>query len=84
MYYMKKYNPLLTINVTLLTLGFAVYVLYIGASIIIPFVVAVLFSFMLLSISKFYEKLPKPVAISLDEYLEGKVEKVVKTTEEEA
>ncbi len=37
-----------------------------------------------IEISKFYEKLPKPVAISLDEYLEGKVEKVVKTTEEEA
>ena len=53
---MKKYSPLLTINVTLLTLWFAVYVLYIGSSIIIPFVVAVLLSFMILSISNFYHK----------------------------
>jgi AI-2 transport protein TqsA len=53
---MKKYSPLLTINVTLLTLWFSVYVLYIGSSIIIPFVVAVLLSFMVLSISYFYEK----------------------------
>lgn len=53
---MKKYSPLLTINVTLLTLGFFVYVLYIGSSIIIPFVVAVLLSFMILSISNFYNK----------------------------
>lgn len=53
---MKKYSSLLTVNVTLLTLGFFVYVLYIGASIIIPFVVAVLLSFMILSISNFYHK----------------------------
>ena len=53
---MKKYSPLLTVNVTLLTLGFAVYVLEIGSSIIIPFVVAVLLSFLLLSISNFYNK----------------------------
>lgn len=53
---MKKYSPLLTINVTLLTLWFVVYVLFIGSSIIIPFVVAVLLSFMILSISNFYSK----------------------------
>jgi AI-2 transport protein TqsA len=53
---MKKYSPLLTVNVTILTLGFFVYVLYIGASIVIPFVVAVLLSFMVISISHFYEK----------------------------
>lgn len=51
---MKKYNSLLTINVTVLTLWFFVYVLYIGASIVIPFVVAVLLSFVILSISNFY------------------------------
>ncbi len=53
---MKKYSSLLTINVTILTLGFFVYVLYIGSSIIIPFVVAVLLSFMIISISNFYHK----------------------------
>jgi len=51
---MKKYSPLLTINVTLITLGFFVYVLSIGASIIIPFVLAVLLSFLILSIQWFF------------------------------
>lgn len=50
----KKYSALLSVNITLITLGFFVYVLYIWASIIIPFVVAVLLSFMILSISNFY------------------------------
>ncbi len=50
----KKYNSLLTINVTILTLGFFIYVLYIGAPIIIPFVVAVLLSFIIISLSSFF------------------------------
>tara|TARA_B110000211_G_C13909020_1_gene477453 strand:+ start:296 stop:634 length:339 start_codon:yes stop_codon:yes gene_type:complete len=36
-----------------------------------------------IEISKFYEKLPKPVAIALEEYLAEKVAKVVKKEEEE-
>ena len=36
-----------------------------------------------IEISKFYEKLPKPVAIALEEYLADKVAKVVKKEEEE-
>tara|TARA_B110000093_G_scaffold21941_1_gene20037 strand:- start:3861 stop:4199 length:339 start_codon:yes stop_codon:yes gene_type:complete len=36
-----------------------------------------------IEISKFYEKLPKPVAIALEEYLAEKVTKVVKKEEEE-
>ena len=51
---MKKQWNLLTINVTILTLGFFIYVLYIGASIVIPFVVAVLLSFIIISITNFY------------------------------
>ena len=35
-----------------------------------------------IEISKFYEKLPKPVAIALEEYLAGKVSKIVKKEEE--
>jgi DNA-directed RNA polymerase subunit K/omega len=35
-----------------------------------------------IEISKFYEKLPKPVAIALEEYLAEKVSKVVKKEEE--
>jgi DNA-directed RNA polymerase subunit K/omega len=37
-----------------------------------------------IEISKFYEKLPKPVAIALEEFLKEKVKQVVKVTEEEA
>ena len=39
-----------------------------------------------IEISKFYEKLPKPVAIALEEYMETKLSKVVKeeVSEEEA
>lgn len=52
--YWKKNSNLLTINVTLLTFGFFIYVLYIGSSIIIPFVIAILLSFIILSITNFY------------------------------
>jgi len=51
---MKKYSSLLSFNVMLLTIWFIVYVLYIGASIIIPFVVAVLLSFIIISLKWFY------------------------------
>ncbi len=37
-----------------------------------------------IEISKFYEKLPKPVAIALEEFLKEKVKQVVEVTEEEA
>jgi DNA-directed RNA polymerase subunit K/omega len=37
-----------------------------------------------IEISKFYEKLPKPVAIALEEFLKENVKQVVKVTEEEA
>lgn len=36
-----------------------------------------------IEISKFYEKLPKPVAIALEEFLNEKVEKVTKAESEE-
>jgi len=49
-----KPSPFLSFNIAFLTLGFFIYVLYIGASIIIPFVVAVLLSFLTLSIAGFY------------------------------
>ena len=37
-----------------------------------------------IEISKFYEKLPKPVAIALEEFLKEKVNKIEKVTEKEA
>lgn len=53
---MKKHVNLLTVNITLLTLGFFVYVLYIGASIIIPLLLALLLSFIILSITNAFRK----------------------------
>lgn len=53
---MKKHVNLLTVNITLLTLGFFVYVLYIGASIIIPLLLALLLSFIILSITNAFCK----------------------------
>lgn len=51
---MKKYNTLIAVNLTLITLGFAVYILYIGASLFIPFVVALLVSFIILSLTSYF------------------------------
>ena len=51
---MRKNNPLIATCIVLLTLWAFVYVLYIGASIVIPFVVAVLLSFIIISLSGFF------------------------------
>lgn len=50
----KKNNTLLTVNVAFITLIFFIYVLSIGASIIIPFILAILLSFLIISIQWFY------------------------------
>lgn len=47
----KKSLPLISINLTLLTFAAFMYVLYIGASIIIPVILALLLSFIILSLS---------------------------------
>lgn len=51
---MKKNNTVVTISVVILTLVVVFYVLYIGASIIIPFVIALLLSFAIVSLSNFF------------------------------
>ncbi len=58
---MKKYSALIAVNLTLLTLGATVYVLFIGAFIFIPLVVALLVSFIILSLASNFQKrgLPK-------------------------
>ena len=60
----KKYNPLIAINLTLLTFWACMYVLYIGASIIVPFVVAVFLSFIIVSLSHFYRERGVPRYLS--------------------
>ena len=64
---MKKYNTLIAFCLSFLTLGFFVYVLSIGASIIIPFIVALLVSFIILSLVSFFQKkwIPRWVSFML-------------------
>lgn len=62
---MKKVSPLISIPLIFITIIFVIYVLYIGASIFIPFVLALFFSFIVLSITGFYRNkwLPKYVSL---------------------
>lgn len=53
---MKKHNTVVTVSVVILTLFVVFYVLYIGASILIPFVIALLLSFAIMSLSNFFIK----------------------------
>jgi len=53
---MKKYSMLIAISLTIIGLVMFFYILYIGAGIIIPFIIAVLLSFAILSLSGFFQK----------------------------
>ena len=53
---MKKYSMLIAICLTIIGLVMFFYILYIGAGIIIPFIIAVLLSFAILSLSWFFQK----------------------------
>lgn len=79
---MKKSNPLIATCIVLLTLGAFVYVLDIGASIIIPFIVAVFLSSIIISLAHFYKErwiprylsfLSSLVTIGIIFYLIGKI-----------
>ncbi len=60
----KKYNLFVCVCMGIITLWFIIYVLYIGSSIIIPFILAILLSFLVLSISNFYHNIWAPRFIS--------------------
>ena len=53
---MKQYNTITTFSMSFIAFGFFMYVLYIGSSIIIPFVVAMLLSFIIISLASFIRK----------------------------
>jgi len=53
---MKKYESFIVFCLAFISLIFFVYILYIGALLIIPFIIAVLLSFIILSISWFYRR----------------------------
>jgi len=61
---MKNNNRFVNISIVFIALFFLVYVLYIWASIVIPFVVAMLLSFIIISLSSFfhYYWVPKPIS----------------------
>ena len=56
---MNKSNTLLNINLTIISLVIFFYILYIGASFIIPFVIALLLAFSLISTYSYFKKLIK-------------------------
>jgi len=62
---MKQNNTILTFCVSFLAFGFFIYVLYIGSPIIIPFVVAMLLSFIIISLASFFRHywVPKYLAL---------------------
>lgn len=61
---MKKYNSFLVACIAFLTLWFFVYVLYIGAFLFIPFSLALLLSFIIHSLAKFFQAYKVPSFIS--------------------
>lgn len=54
---MKQNNTIMTFCVSFLAFGFFMYILYIGSPIIIPFVVAMLLSLIILSLTSFFKSL---------------------------
>lgn len=54
---MKQNNTIMTFCISFLAFGFFMYILYIGSPIIIPFVVAMLLSLIILSLSSFFRSL---------------------------
>lgn len=61
---MNKSNTLLNINLTIISLVIVFYILYIGDSFIIPFVIALLLAFSLISTYSFFKKLIKNTFLS--------------------
>ncbi len=53
---MQKPESFITVSLAFMSLVLFVYILHIGASLIIPFIIAVLLSFIILSIKNFYVK----------------------------
>lgn len=64
---MKKYSMLIAISLTIIGLVMFFYILYIWSGIIIPFIISVLLSFAILSLSWFFQKkgVPKVIAFLL-------------------
>lgn len=60
----KQNNHFLNISLFILTAFIVFYVLFIWASIIIPFIIAVLFSFAIIWLSNFYKKFKIPSVVS--------------------
>jgi predicted PurR-regulated permease PerM len=54
---MNKNSTLLNINLTIISLVIVFYILYIGASFIIPFVIALLLAFSIISTYSFIKKI---------------------------
>ena len=60
----KEKNTLMNVTLVMITLLIVFYVLYIWASLIIPFIIALLFSFAIIWLSNFFKKFKIPAFIS--------------------
>lgn len=60
----KQWNPLMSLTFVIVLGVISFYVLHIGASLIIPFIIALLFSFAIIGLSDFYQKLKLPSFLS--------------------
>ncbi len=60
----KEKNTLMNVTLVMITLLIVFYVLYIWASLIIPFIIALLFSFAIIWLSNFFKKFKVPAFIS--------------------
>lgn len=62
---MNKNFSLINIHLTILSLFIVFYILFIGSSLIIPFMIAILFSFAIIWLSNFYTKLRLPSFLAM-------------------
>lgn len=62
---MNSYSKITNIHLTLISLFIVFYVLYIWSSLIIPFLIAMLFSFAIIWLSDFYNKIKIPSFLSM-------------------
>ncbi|MDP2091034.1 MAG: AI-2E family transporter [Candidatus Gracilibacteria bacterium] len=60
----KESNNLLNISMSIIVFFIVFYILYIGASLIIPFIIALLFSFAIIGLSNYFRSFKIPVIIS--------------------
>ncbi|PZM86547.1 AI-2E family transporter [Candidatus Gracilibacteria bacterium] len=60
-----KNNIIVNFSLIFFLIGASFYILYIGQSLIIPFIISILFSFAILGLTRFYEKMKIPSVLAM-------------------